>query len=789
MDAAGKHSGPEIQSLIRDLDRDPHKPRQRSMSQVSIHEIRWKDRRTEHTGYTVLADARLYGERSVHTSFDQNGSKDVYVQKYRPVVMYKYRIVKDNRTNQKLDSGIKLNTDQNSDVDIKQVIGCVADCSSTRNALNENDLTNRNYGDLEESPSLQEQFDSHQNLPLECKTDDGQLIPEQKLVDSSLSAEVNGVTENNKEVHSSRPTSATMAIGMYSASDPVHVPSADSRSAGPIGAARRQVGVVGSERQTYIHPSTRTSVENEQFSIHVPENDLSPSTESSGHRVSTPKSRRVCTIPASEPTMYSIAISRGGFSDTQPSNRPNQQIMAHQKATLSNMEWRPKSSQKSRISSPHSHCSTTFTGSIQVKADDLSEKFSQVNIFDGGPVVITEHLKVPDAERIHITFGNFGDRFDSINISSDAFLACENGDGSIDKSSMRMSVPISVNLHKNNSSFTKVDLVNNNPVSPTSDSSPLTTERGKPVPVYIECSSPKIIHSYADIGTAQSQDPSFSPPDPQKTENCSSRFFGYDQQSRDCTAFLKDAIDENVHQCFSFASETLGIQQSNLTMMPQQQELPPVSHMYPQAGVPHLQNFLPHRQIMTPIYLTSPMAMPIYPGNHAYLSSTNGNNCLYMPCGNSNVVASGLKYSPQHYKPIYAGSPMGYENYPCSTGYTVGNSGAIINAENADDTPGFKYLDNGLYVQNPQVETSNIWLHAPGECATTHPSPYGIPGQYHGGPHSSYPQHSPGSYHASLAASTPGLTHHLVHHHPTPGAPTATFQPPQLGYAGWSDNF
>ncbi|KAK8923816.1 hypothetical protein KSP39_PZI019596 [Platanthera zijinensis] len=579
-----------------------------------------------------------------------------------------------------------------------------------------------------------------------------------------------------------------MAIGMYSASDPVHVPSADLRSAGPIGAARRQVGVVGSQRQTYIHPSTRTSVANDQFSIHIPVNDLSPSTESSGHRVSTPKSSSFYTIAASEPTMYSISISRGGFSGTRPSNRPNQQIMAHQNATLSNMEWRPKSSQKSRVSSPHSHCSSTFTGSIQVKTADLSEKFSQVNIFDGGPVIIPEHLKVSEAERIHITFGNFGDRFDSMNISSAAFLACENGDGSSDKPSMRFSVPVSVNLHKNNSAITKVDVVNNNLVS-SSDSSPLTTEREQAVPVYIECSSPKIIHSYADIGIAQCQDPSFSLPDPQKPENSPSCFFGYDQQSRDCTPFLKDAIDENVHQSFSFASETLGIQQSNWTMMQQQQEHLPVSHLYPQVGVSHLQNFAPHRQIMTPIYVPSPMAMPVYPGNHAYLSSTNGNNCLFMPCGNSNVAAGGLKYSSQHYKPIHAGSPMEYESYPYRAGYTVGNSGAIINAANAGDTAGFKYLDSGLYVQNPQVDTSKIWLHAPGECVTAHPSPYGVPGQYHGGPHSSYPQHSPGSYNASLTASTPGHAHHLVHHHATPGTPAATFQPPQLGYVGWTDNF
>ncbi|KAK8943432.1 hypothetical protein KSP40_PGU003210 [Platanthera guangdongensis] len=205
---------------------------------------------------------------------------------------------------------------------------------STRNVINENDLTNRNYGDLEAFPSLQDQFDSHEKLPSECKTGDGQLIPVQKLADSSLCSEVNGATENNKDVYSSRPTSATMAIGMYSASDPVHVPSADLRSAGPIGAARRQVGVVGSQRQTYIHPSTRTSVANDQFSIHIPVNDLSPSTESSGHRVSTPKSGSFCTISASEPTMYSISISRGGFSGTRPSSRPNQQIMAHQKGYI-----------------------------------------------------------------------------------------------------------------------------------------------------------------------------------------------------------------------------------------------------------------------------------------------------------------------------------------------------------------------------------------------------------------------------------------------------------------------
>lgn len=58
------------------------------------------------------------------------------------------------------------------------------------------------------------------------------------------------VKPNNPEQHSAVLASNGAAVGLYSSStDPVHVPSPDSRSSAAVGAIKREVGAVGVRRQ------------------------------------------------------------------------------------------------------------------------------------------------------------------------------------------------------------------------------------------------------------------------------------------------------------------------------------------------------------------------------------------------------------------------------------------------------------------------------------------------------------------------------------------------------------
>lgn len=80
----------------------------------------------------------------------------------------------------------------------------------------------------------------------------------------------------------------------------------------------------------------------------------------------------------------------------------------------SNMEWKPKSSQKSSLISP-SNIGTAATpispsannSTISNEVTHLPEKLSHVNISEDQHVIIPQHLRVPEAERSQLTFGSF----------------------------------------------------------------------------------------------------------------------------------------------------------------------------------------------------------------------------------------------------------------------------------------------------------------------------------------------------------------------------------------------
>ena len=123
------------------------------------------------------------------------------------------------------------------------------------------------------------------------------------------------------------------------------------------------------------------------------------------------------------------------------------------------------------------------------------------------------------------------------------------------------------------------------------------------------------------------------------------------------------------------------------------------AQMYPQMHVQHFPNFMPYRQLYSPVY---PVPMPNYSPNVPYPS--NGNNYLQMPGGGSHLTAGGMKYGVTQYKPVPAGNPSGYGNYTHPAGFTIGSPGVIGAAVGVDDVNRMKYKDNNIYASTPQVK-------------------------------------------------------------------------------------
>lgn len=95
--------------------------------------------------------------------------------------------------------------------------------------------------------------------------------------------------------------------------------------------------------------------------------------------------------------------------------------MASNAASQHKIEWKPKSSQKSIVSSPG--VIGTPTKSISAPAENskdleseaakLQDKFSSVNTYEHQNVIIAQHIRVPETDRCRLTFGSIGTEFDS----------------------------------------------------------------------------------------------------------------------------------------------------------------------------------------------------------------------------------------------------------------------------------------------------------------------------------------------------------------------------------------
>ena len=113
----------------------------------------------------------------------------------------------------------------------------------------------------------------------------------------------------------------------------------------------------------------------------------------------------------------------------------------------STMEWKPKSSQKPAIispstsgtaSTPNSSQTDNSSSSNAVDVTNLTEKLSNVNIFEERHVIIPQHLRVPESERTQLTFGSFGAGFDPTKTTSSVSQAFESAEESSDGPSIRL---------------------------------------------------------------------------------------------------------------------------------------------------------------------------------------------------------------------------------------------------------------------------------------------------------------------------------------------------------------
>ncbi|KAF1898472.1 hypothetical protein Lal_00042167 [Lupinus albus] len=769
----GNHSDSHIYVVLKETNMDPNETTQKLLNQDPFHEVkRRRDRKKESQNQNVG---------------NNNSAEHLEAQRYY----------------ENVGRGMKFHVPS---------VRNVRRANYSRNTLSA--ATNqRSSGARNSSQALNGPSDSHATYSKDAvpNVNDRKFASKGKQgIVLNAAVKLQSIKPNNAQQNSTTVASTSSAVGVYSSStDPVHVPSPDSRVSGVVGAIRREVGAVGVRRQ-----SSDNKVKQQSVPSNSNTNSLIEKTGTSANSFqpvgALSKTERFSQTNVNESSSPGMSVSRPSLKN-QYNSRPHQ--LAGHRVSQHNKEWKPKASQKSSsnspgvIGTPKKTSSPTAKNSKDIESitAELQDKLSQVNVHENQNVIIAQHIRVPETDRCRLTFGTIGTELGSLRHQSDhQFIRAS--EKSNEKSTASLTVPAPELSTDDVSGSKQLDLQDDHvrstgSVTPASDAAAEQQLPGNKV-----SSSP---HNYANTGLVRDNVPSYAPESHQQGSHDMPGFSAYDPPTVYEVPYFRPTVNESVRgQGQPSPNEGLSshaansIPASTIPMMQQQQ--PPVAQMYPQLHVSHYANLMPYRQFLSPVYVP-PMGMPGYSSNHPYPHPTNGSSYVLMPGGGSHLNANSLKYGIQQFKPV----PAGFGNYANPTGYAMISPGVVGGATTLEDSSRVKYKDN-LYVPNPQAETSEIWLQNPREIPGMQSTPYYNMQAAHGAympSHASFnvaaAQSShmqfPGMYPAPpQPAAIPG-PHHLG---PTmgnnvgvgvaaaaPGAQISAYQQPQMGHLNWPTNF
>lgn len=807
-EVVGNHSDADIYVALKETNMDPNETAQKLLNQDPFHEVKRKrDRKKENHGYksSTAPENGSYLEHGaqetrVNTHINHNFRRGSYNRIALPDAGFtrEFRVVRDNRVNQNVNRVVKAVQTSTS---AEPVISNTSVQSSSKGTSG-NTLSTGSRSSQAPNRISQHTHSNDANL---SSTNGQGFSGEMHASVSNAASQIGGVKPNGSRTHSIT-SSSNSVIGVYSSfSDPVHVPSLDSRPAAKVGAIKREVGVVGARRQSAETLAKSSSSQNRSSSNSHSEQARQDGGNSKGSLRPLSSNSRSDQSAVSDSPKSSLPMHRP-LSGNQHMNRPHQSV-GHQKA----VQWKPKLTKKSSVTDPgvigkpsEGVSLTSKSEELEKEGSQLQDKMSRLNISEN--VIIAEHIRVSETDRCRLTFGSFGAEFKS----------AKDLEEESQTESSRLSVLVSESSTDDPVGSKQLDLADDRVQNQGSTSPGSGVILDQKLADNRESSSPENLGNYADAGLVQDNSASYTPPESQQQQDASnlSSFSAYDPQTGYDIPYFRPAVDEALRDQGSqeALSSHAANSASSIPMVQQVQQHQPIAQMYPQVHVSHYANLMPYRHVFSPVYVP-PMAMPGYSSNAAYPHPPNGSNYLLMPGGGSHLSANGLKYGIQQFKPVPTGSATGFGNFTSPTGYAINTPGVIGSATGLEDSSRMKYKDGNLYVPNPQAETSEMWMNPRDMSTMQSGSYYSMPGQT---PHATYlPSHSGhASFNAAAAQSShmqfPGLYHPpqpaamANPHHmgsamagnvgvgmaaAAPGAQVGAYQQPQLGHLNWTGNF
>ncbi|XP_060186953.1 GBF-interacting protein 1-like isoform X3 [Lycium barbarum] len=399
------HSEDEVYAMLKECCMDPNETAQKLLSQDTFHEVKSKrDRRKENsikesaepkwkTGMQGRGSKGIRGNlTSRHASHDVGGGKNR----------------KDNITNQILDKSVNLSSVPN--VEAKNVSSSSSAAVNGPSGL----ASGSNSVVLNAHASTRRAVKQFQaNTGVQTTSADASKNPKA----ATGNRDVHGQRRPNSG-NSSRTLSSPPPTGTYlSASDPVLLPSQDSRPAGVVGTVRREIG---SQHSPVEHVSSNSNGSKKTNAI--------SDAGSSDIQVKMPSKFQGSGKNQLQEYSQTASSTHGGSSVSRPSSNYNNrsQTIGLQKAGPSK-EWKPKPVNSNLVQgSALAASSGVSTVSVEVNTlsqppaavpetkevtEDLQKKLEESHISDVEHVIIPSHLHVPEVEKLGFCFGSFDTSF------------------------------------------------------------------------------------------------------------------------------------------------------------------------------------------------------------------------------------------------------------------------------------------------------------------------------------------------------------------------------------------
>ncbi|XP_021865005.1 GBF-interacting protein 1-like isoform X1 [Spinacia oleracea] len=792
------HSDSEIYNTLKETNMDPNETAQKLLNQDPFHEVRRRrDKKKENAAYNGHVEPRKRTEHTGQGLKFQGSDRNAHRGGYRrtPVhdagISREFRVVRDNRVNQNSDREAKAST-QVSSLDNAQQSNNVSERSSSFVPNYQRHSSGRNF----QTSNAVRDFRPKMARDFNHDSRNGHFEKKSAAVGSDSHVTMRKPNDSHSQ---SGITVSSNAVGVYaSASDPVHVPSPDSRSSAAIGAIRREVGVVGSRRQSSDSSSKQSSLQS-----------ISNNNAGLGSSSAAESFQQINAVSQNDQSHAAVvesvaASSTGSRSSSHVSNRLHQQSVPHQKGALPVKEWKPKTTQKSSVSSPGvigspvksvSHLAVN-SKNVESKAELLQDNLSQVNFQESQNVIIAQHIRVPENDRCRLTFGTFGLESESPEGPVSTFQAVDNVEEPSEPSPSNQQINSVEDQVRNSGSSSPSGVSSENQSHDKKDSSGVSNAE-----------------DFSDMGLVHNSSSLTAPMSHQHQESTElPNFSAYDQQPVYDISYFRPSIDDAVRGSGlpspqeALSSHTANsIPSSSVGMMQQQA---PIAQMYPQVHLSHYANVMPYRQYLPPLYV--PPMVPGFSGNPGYPHLSNGNSYVLMPGGSSHLPANSLKYGVQQFKPFPVGSPTGFGNLANPSGYAMNAPGVVGGPTSLDDSSRMKYKDNNIYVPNPQAETSEVWIQNHREHPGMQSTPYynmqgqaGHPAAAYLQSHTGHASFNGGGVSQSSQMQFPGMypqpntipnAHHLGGGNigvaqAAPGAQVGAYQQPQISHLNWTTNF